>query len=128
MTHKKAVEYWLNRAQNNFEIAQKLFKFKHYDWSLFFCHLVLEKLLKGLIVKKTKQSPLPVHNLVKLATLTDLKLTDKAKLDLREISTFNVQARYDDIKLSFYKKATKKFAEKYFQKTREYCQWLKSFY
>lgn len=32
---------------------------------------------------------------------------------LNEITTFNIEARYDDYKLSFYKKANKEYAEEW---------------
>jgi len=47
------------------------------------------------------------------------------KNELADISAFNIQARYDDHKLSFYKKANKRFAAKYIQITKEILAWLK---
>jgi len=35
------------------------------------------------------------------------------KLQLTEISTFNIAARYDDYKFKFYKKATHEYAKKW---------------
>ncbi len=36
-----------------------------------------------------------------------------------------LKARYPDIKFSFFKKCTKVFTEDYFQKIKEFYQWLK---
>ncbi len=44
---------------------------------------------------------------------------------LKEITTFNIRARYDNIKLEFYKKATREYTEKWFSTAKEGYQWLK---
>ena len=51
---KKVVDFWNESAQNNFETAEFLFNGKKYADCLFFCHLAIEKALKGLVVKETK--------------------------------------------------------------------------
>ena len=55
------------------------------------------------------------------------KITDKIKNDLADISVFNIQVRYDDYKLSFFKKASKKFTAKYLKITKEILIWLKEY-
>lgn len=65
------------------------------------------------------------HNLSSLASLAGLKLTAEQTDYLKEITTFNIKARYDDYKLSFYKKVTKEYAEKYFKITKELRVWIK---
>lgn len=52
---EKQIEYWRQAGLRGFKTAQDLYKTKHYDACLFFCHLALEKLLKGLVVQNTKQ-------------------------------------------------------------------------
>jgi len=79
-----------------------LFKLKHYSHCLFFCHLSLEKLLKGLVVKETKTHAPFVHDLVYLAKLTNLNFIQEQIKDLEEINKFNIKARYDNEKLKFY--------------------------
>ncbi|MBU2578508.1 HEPN domain-containing protein, partial [Patescibacteria group bacterium] len=69
--------YWKTTAGRNWETACSLFKLKHYDACLFFCHLAIEKMLKGLVVKKTKQAAPYIHHLEKLAKLAELKLTEE---------------------------------------------------
>ena len=128
MTKTDHIKYWLQSAEKSLRVAEDNFRLKHYDWCLFLCHLTLERLLKGLIVKKTDKSPPPIHNLTHLAEQAKLRLNPSQTDDFVEISSFNVEARYDDIKLSFYKKATKSYTEKWFNKCKEYKQWLKTLY
>jgi len=126
MTESEFIKYWQDSSERSLKTAEDLFDLKYYDWCLFFCHLTLEKILKGLVVKATGKQPLPIHDLEKLAQQAKLKLTQKQVAELNEITAFNIQARYDDIKLSFYKKATKDYTQKFLNKTRKWHQWLES--
>ena len=53
---KKIVKYWQKTAEHDFETMLYLFKGKKYSESLFFGHIVLEKILKGLVVKKNQRA------------------------------------------------------------------------
>lgn len=66
------------------------------------------------------------HDLLKLASESDLDIKETMKEDMREISRFNIVARYDDYKFSMHKKADKKFTGIYFQKAKEIYKWLKN--
>ena len=50
---KSQIEYWRLSAERNWKTSLGLLKLKHYDACLFFCHLTLEKTLKGLAAQKT---------------------------------------------------------------------------
>ncbi len=111
--YSNQVIYWKDSAENNWQTALDLFKTKHYDACLFFCHLTLEKILKGLVVKKLNEPAPYIHNLEHLAKLAQFQLTEKQILDLRTITTFNIAGRYDEEKFAFYKRCTKNFTSKY---------------
>lgn len=108
------INYWEESAERNWKTAQSLFKSKHYDACLFFCHLALEKLLKALVIEQIKEAAPYTHDLERLMKLAKLKLTKEQIINLKTISEFNISGRYDDIKFAFYKKCTKKYTEKYF--------------
>ena len=124
MDTQKVVDYWQAGAKDALDTADKLIQVKKYHHALFFCHLAIEKALKALIVKTTGQSPLPIHDLTKLALTTNLKLTPEQTGQLNEITTFNVEARYDEYKLKFYKKATSQFAQNQFTITKNLLLWF----
>ena len=127
MDEKDIIEYWLNLSRQDFETAKILLRNKKYHHALFFCHLSVEKTLKAVIVKTTKTAPPLIHDLMRLAEKAKLSISQQHKNDLVELTTFNIEARYDDYKLSFYKKATKEFCTIYFKKTRRILIWLKKF-
>jgi len=118
--------YWLEEAENDLKVTSDLFDKEDYSYSLFFGHLALEKLLKSHYVKKfQKHAPL-IHNLERLAVSIGLDLSDKHKESLIKISSFNIEARYPDIKRSFRTSCTKEFTQKELGEIKEVYQWLMS--
>ncbi|PIZ01270.1 DNA-binding protein, partial [bacterium (Candidatus Gribaldobacteria) CG_4_10_14_0_8_um_filter_33_9] len=63
---KKIVEYWRKTAEYDYKTMVFLFKGKEYSNSLFFGHIVLEKILKALVVQRTKEQAPYIHDLVRL--------------------------------------------------------------
>lgn len=124
MTKSEAANYWFASAERNIPAARDMFRLKHYDWSLFLWHLVVEKALKSIIAKRGEVPP-PIHDLRKLTVMTGLALTDDQKTSLKEITTFNIEARYEDYKRSFYKKATRTYTQKWGKICEDFYLWLK---
>lgn len=113
MTEKNALKSWKEGAADALDTAEKLFNDKKYHHSLFFLQLAIEKLLKALHQKKRNEPAPPLHNLSRLAELSDINIDLKTEKQLKEISSFNVSARYDDYKFSFYKKATRDYTSRW---------------
>lgn len=125
MERNQIVKSLITKAEKDIKTATDLFKLKHYDWSLFIWHLALEKILKASLLAQN-QTIIYTHDLSRLAKKAKINLTAEEIKLLNEITTFNIEARYDDYKLSFYNKATKEYAEKWmkmcmylFQKVRK---------
>lgn len=123
-TEQEVVKYWLTASKEDFDSAGILFQNKKYHHALFFCHLSIEKMLKAIIVKSTGAAPPLIHDLVRLAERAELDLSELQRNDLAEITTFNIDARYDDYGHSFRKKARRQFSLKYLKKTEDMLQWL----
>lgn len=116
---KKLIDYWRKSAEHDFKTIQALFEKKRYSDSLFFSHIVLEKILKAIVVKRTKKQAPYTHNLVFLKELANVEL-DKKEVDLLDrVNQFNIRARYPDLKFEFYKKCNKKFTEYYLEKIKK---------
>ena len=125
---KKAVDCWLKTANHDYDTMKALFETKRYSDSLFFGHIILEKVLKGLVVMYTKESAPYVHNLVKLHDIAKLNLS-KQEIDLLyEVNEFNIRSRYPEEKLKFYKMCTKQYTKDYLIKIdklyQKLCQML----
>jgi HEPN domain-containing protein len=127
MTKEEHIKYWLESAQHDLETAESMFQSGKYDWCLFIGHLVLEKTLKALFVDRNDNNmPPKTHNLARLAQLSQLELKREQRNLLDKITDFNIQTRYPDYKLDFYKRCDKEYADEYFRKIKELYQWLKS--
>ena len=127
-TTKEQIKYWQKSSKRDFKTASELFKLKRYDACLFFCHLALEKILKGLVVEVTKKTPPYIHDLAKLANTAELELSEDQIQNLRAITGFNIASRYNDEKFLFYKKCTKAYTEKYIKITKNLYLWAKKNY
>lgn len=79
-----------------------LFKGKRYANALFFGHIILEKILKGLVVQKTEKQAPYIHNLVELTELAKCDLSEEEMKILDKANKFNIRCRYPDYKLNFY--------------------------
>ena len=85
---------------------------------------MIEKLLKAYFVKEKSDYPPFNHNLLRLSEKSDLKLTDDQKEKLITITAFNINARYDDYKMSFKQRCTPDFTAEWIDKLKEIKLWI----
>lgn len=123
---KKLVQYWLEGSDYDWGVALSLFKSKKYPYGLFMCHLSVEKLLKGLLVKETKDHAPFTHNLAFLAGKISVEFSKEQIALLEAMNDFNLEARYPDEKKEFYARATQDYARQYRKAVGALRQWLKS--
>lgn len=122
---QKLIDFWTEGAEEDYETMKVMFDTKRFHWALFLGHLMLEKLLKAYYIKINEKFPPFTHNLLKLAKDSKLPLNDEKKLQLTTITAFNLNARYDDYKRSFYKKCTSNYTEEWVEKIKEVSKWIK---
>ena len=118
------VKHWRESSEQNYTTMHNLIKAKEYSWSLFIGHLVIEKLIKALYAKKLHQHPVFKHDLLYLIRKIDVELPSSYDEWLDEVTTFNINARYDDYKQSFYKRCTPEFSNEWIDKIEILRQWL----
>jgi HEPN domain-containing protein len=59
----KDYKEWFDQSEYDYETANVMFNYGRYFYSVFMCHLSIEKALKGLYVKKTDKLPPKIHKL-----------------------------------------------------------------
>jgi len=118
------IMHWRESSEQNYATMQNLIKTKEFSWALFMGHLMIEKLIKALYVKRLNKHPLFSHDLLRLAKKLDIKLPDEYEEWLDVITTFNLNARYDDFKQSFYKLCTSDFSLEWIAKIEIIRKWL----
>ncbi len=123
---EKIVTHWIESSDEDFKSMCSMLESKHYDWALFVGHLAIEKLLKGLYVKKHHKHAPFIHDLLRLAALNNLDVTEEQEEWLDEITSFNLNTRYVDSKKQFYFKCTPEFATQWANKIKNLRIWLKT--
>lgn len=127
MDTRKQIDYWLTTADADIATAKTILKSgKNYHYSLFFCHLALEKYLKALVVKKTADYPPRIHDLELLAEKGCLQADEIQLTFLREMTEYNIEARYPDEQFEIYKKVNESLTRSTIKKTEEYLEWIKN--
>lgn len=109
------VNYWFISSQEKAKTAKTLYKNERYADCLFFAHLMIEKSLKALVVQTTKNHAPAIHNLNRLVEISKLKLTKQELSLLAFTNEFNMQARYPDEKLEFYKICNREYTDQYYK-------------
>lgn len=124
MKPSEIISFWKKSAWLDKKTANALFNSKSYVGCLFFTHLYLEKVLKGLVQKATGKTPPFTHDLLVLAKIANMALTEEQQNHLAVINIFNIRARYADYKFSLYKKATRNFTAKFCKIAEELYKWF----
>ena len=121
----KIYNHWMQTSDKDADTMMHLFNTNDYHWALFIGHIVLERLLKATVVKKTANHAPFTHDLAKLANLSGLPFSEEYLDWLDTVSTFNMNARYDSYKEEFYKKCTLAFTNEWIEKIKELQSWIK---
>lgn len=79
---------------------------------------------RGWWSRQRRKNPPYSHDLPYLAGKAGLRLDEQDIHDLKVISTFNIAARYDNDKFTFYKKCTPEYTAAYFEKSKKIFVWL----
>ncbi len=72
-TKKEHIDFWLSQAEDECTAVDTLFKGKNYLQSLFFAHLVIEKICKALWIHHNETNVPPrTHNLIHILSTTPI--------------------------------------------------------
>ena len=121
---EKTIRYWLDSASYDLDTGRTLLESKRFPYALFFGHLALEKILKALVVKATKQHAPYTHSLTLLATKTNLEIPESILDQLAEYTEFHPESRYPDERKDFYEKCTEEFSRQKSNEMETVYRWL----
>jgi len=93
---EKQIEYWRTAASDDLDSAKILIEKNRLLHGLFFCHLVIEKIIKAHVVKKTKEIAPRSHNLIFLSEKTNLEFNEDDEILLGILMKYQLQGRYPD--------------------------------
>lgn len=121
----KKPDEWFKQADYDMKTAEYLFKGRRYVYTVFMCHLSVEKALKGLYIKKLKEVPPKVHNLIFLVEKIGLKLPDDLYDLVFNLNRVSIPTRYPEDLQKMHKDYNKKKTGDIFNKSKEVLKWLK---
>ena len=121
----KTVSYWVESSKYDLRVAEAMFRAKKYPYALFMGHLALEKLLKGLVVKRTKAHAPFSHSLPYLAMSSGITIPEPIQIRLSEFMEFHIEARYPDASRAFYKKCTERYTGPKLKEIKGVFKWLR---
>lgn len=125
MDIEKQIYYWRRSSELDLQTANDIFESgKNLHFCLYLCHLSLEKLIKAIVVKITKEFPPKSHNLLRLAEIAKIGLSEGQIAFFEELNQFQLSTRYPDEKFTLYTIATKEFVNERFNKMKELYNWL----
>ncbi len=119
-------ERWAEQAQYDLDTAQAMLDSGRLLYVLFCCQQAVEKMLKGVIAKRTNEFPPRLHNLMRLADRAGLELDTDQTLLMRELSGYYIQARYPEEIEAFSREVSGETAREVLSKTERIMGWLSS--
>ena len=125
MTKEEHIRYWVDTAERDWIAAENMYMTKDYMHSLFWAHLVLEKLAKAHWVKNNQDDiPPKIHNIVSLLEQSNVDLGDETMDFLEGFNRFQLSGRYPDYQNNIYTMCTKEYTFEQLEKVKEVRQCL----
>ncbi len=118
---QKQVDYWFNSAFDDLESAKVLINNKRYLQGLFFCHWVIEKAIKAIVVKNTSDIAPRSHNLLYLSEIAGLTFAEEDEVFLGILMKYQLQGPYPDYQPVI---PNEERVSDYLRKTEKLLLWL----
>jgi HEPN domain-containing protein len=122
---RKEAANWLASAQYDLETAEHMFSSGRYIYTVFMCHLAVEKVTKAAVEESTGGEPPRSHDLQYLLELAGLRPDQETEGFIAELTNLSVATRYP----VDFERALSDFsmerAEAVLSKTKETFEWIK---
>jgi len=116
---------WFKQADYDMDTAEFMFSGERYFYSVFICHLSIEKALKGLYIRKFKDAPPKTHNLLYLLEFIDLNLPEDMYDFVFTLNRVSVLTRYPDNLQKMLEDYNREKTSEILGKSKELLRWLK---
>jgi len=116
---------WFKQADYDLDTAEFMFSGERYFYSVFMCHLSIEKSLKGLYIRKFKDAPPKTHNLLYLLEFIDPDLPEDMYDFVFTLNRVSVMTRYPDNLQKMLEEYNKEKTNEILGKSKELLRWLK---
>ncbi|MGQ9497419.1 MAG: HEPN domain-containing protein [Desulfotomaculales bacterium] len=116
---------WVAQAEYDLETARAMYSAGRYIYTLFMCHLALEKILKAYVVERTTETPPKTHNLITLLRIGNPRLSKQHREFIAGIAAMGVTTRYPASLSRALKSYTKEVTREFLEQTEEVFACLK---
>lgn len=125
---KKNSQQWINQAEYDLNTAEYMFDGGRFFYSVFMCHLSIEKARKGLYFEKTEEIPPKVHNLIYF--LNQLKIQPPVEIGkfIIKLNEASVATQYPEDLDKIIRNYTKAITQNIIENTKEALTWIKAQY
>jgi HEPN domain-containing protein len=125
MEIKDRFQEWYFQSDYDLETAADMLKSGRTVYCIFMCHLSLEKVLKGLLIKTKGEFPSKSHNLIYFVDKIGLELSEPYYEFLFMLNKISVPTRYPDDLKKLFITYTMDRAESILNLTKEVQLWIK---
>jgi HEPN domain-containing protein len=123
-TKTEHINFWISQADDDWSAVDTLFKGRKYLQSLFFAHLVIEKICKALWIKYNEGNvPPKTHNLIHLLSATPI-MNDETSEFMLNLNRFQLEGRYPEYFTSMHQICNEPFTKEMLEKTNTLKLWL----
>lgn len=124
-TKSEHIDFWISQAEDDWSAVDTLFRGRKYLQSLFFAHLVIEKICKAMWIKYNGGNVPPrTHNLIHLLSATPIKLSDEKSEFMLNLNRFQLEGRYPDYLTKMHQICNEQFTTEIIEKTNSLRLWL----
>lgn len=116
---------WFKQADYDLATAEFRFSGERYFYSVFICHLSIEKALKGIYIRKFKDAPPKTHNLLYLLEFIDLDFPEDMYDFVFTLNRVSVLTRYPDNLQKMLEDYNREKTSEILGKSKELLRWLK---
>jgi len=117
---------WLEQAENDLKAAEAVLKTGYHFYSVFLCHLSVEKGLKSLVFKKTNIVPPRTHNLALLLRKAECEMPEHLIKHLLTLNEAHLVTRYPEEFKSLQKKYHEEHVKQIISLCQETLEWIKN--
>ena len=122
----KGPDEWQKQADYDLETADFMFQGGRYFYTVFMCHLSIEKALKGLYHKKLDEIPPKTHNLVYLINKVGFKPPEEIGRFLVKLNQASIVTRYPEDLAVLQREYTQTIVKEMLSKTRGTLEWIRT--
>lgn len=125
MSMRREAANWLAGAEYDLETAGYMFDSGRHIYTVFMCHLALEKAIKAGVEEATGEVPPRSHDLQYLLGLAGIQVDDNASSFIAELTNLSVATRYPvDFEQAVADFSSER-AEEVLTRTKEVFGWIK---